>query len=103
MDESTKDKTTIWIKNEHGVVSAKEAWLGKKMVARNYGWAFASEEEINKELGVEVEGQEEDEDEIVIDEDLEDLGIKELRVIAKNKGVNSFGKSKEQLIRLLEL
>jgi len=99
MNES-KDKSIAWIKNEHGIVSCKEAWLAKELVGKNYGWSFASEEEIAKELGEDPIEKVED---FPVDDIEEDYSMKELRAMAKEAGINSFGKSKAELIDLLDV
>jgi len=117
------DMTPVFIVNTHGVVSCKARHIAVQLLKDRPRWRYATKEEIaaenipEKKRFATTGGQLTEEgkkrrnelllqEEEGLDKDVkepEDYAMKDLHVMAKEKGIKSFGKKKEELLKLLEL
>lgn len=113
--EQTKDRSEVWIVNTHGVKSSKEAWMAKDLLKSNPAWEYCDPDPVSKEKVYPVGGGMLTEngksrrtaatETTVVEEvvNTEEPSMKEIRDMAKEQGINSFGKTKSALMEELNI
>ena len=117
-----KELTPTWIKNKAGVVSCVPQYLAEDFLSKRIGWSLTEAEDVPVEKAYPMDGdftkqglerriaintkeQEMKKAEVVEEEEeaegLEELTFQELKKLAKENGINSFGVTKEKLLEKL--
>lgn len=89
------DITPVWITNVYGVVSCKPMNLYNNVYKKDAKFRLATIEEVEKEVAIDENDQEQ------LDS-LENKAFSELKKLAKENGINSFGMNKVTLLSKLK-
>lgn len=107
-----RDKSIVWIVNEHGVKSAKYKWLAKQLLDMHPKWQYCDPDPVPEKKRYPMTGGHYTEEGVKrrraanksagLGEDAGETPkteylYKDLQKMAKQKGIKSFGKSKAAL------
>ncbi len=109
--KKNKDMSTVWIRNSHGVVSAKPKWMAEYLLKGHPEWEYCDPEPGPKEKAFPLRGGQYTEQgrvrrkaANVSDEPVEkEYTYKQLKEVAKSKGTKIFGKKATALAEELGL